>query len=47
MSDILKKNNVVSKISITILSLITAVLAMGLIYKLGNIVGSLISGGCI
>lgn len=47
MSNILRKNSIVLKISITILALITAILATGLIYKLGNVVGSLISGGCI
>lgn len=47
MSNILRKNSIVLKISITILSLITAILATGLIYKLGNVVGSLISGDCI
>ena len=47
MSNILRKNSIVLKISITTLALITAILATGLIYKLGNVVGSLISGGRI
>ena len=43
----LEKNNLFLKISIVTLSVILTMFGTGLIYKLGNIVGSLISGGCV